>query len=245
MDILDNESTVQTSDDDKSKVSFADQVNTAVNEMKQGEDGNYIIPDNLSDEVKVAVVAEKRRRDTQSSFSKSQQALKVAEKENVRLRELIVPQLNLTVAQKEELHDLKSTDPDAWKVKLTGYENEAKSKLAEDLAEITTATTVEAETARRATVLEDFINTNPGFVINDDVLANDIPPRIKNKLEKGKITFEAFLTEAMDFMSSTKKIGDANKSDEEPDLGNAGGGAKAESGAVDTDIAKSYANEIY
>jgi len=229
--------------EEESQESFADQVNKAVNDMTVDDKGLHVLPENLDDNVKVAAEAEKRRRDTQSAYSKSQQSLNVAQAENDRLRELIVPQLSLTVEQKEDLHDLKNTDPDAWRKKLTEYETEAQAKLDEDLKKVKVDSSAEAETSRRAQVLEDFLTANPEFTIDNDILANDIPPRIKNKLESGNITFEEFLAEAKTYLGKNKKIG--SKLEGEPDLNNVGGGSNATSDAVSDDIVKSYEKEVY
>lgn len=225
------------------KESFADQVNNAVSAMTVNDNGLHILPDGLEDNVRVAAEAEKRRRDTQSSFSKSQQALKVAQAENDRLRGLIVPQLKLTAEQKEELFDLKESDPDAWREKLSSYEAEAEAELGEKLKKVKTESSAEAEVARRAQVLEDFLTANPEFTINDDVLANDIPPRIKNKLISGEATFEQFLIDAKEYLGKNKVP--SMGSGKEPDLNSTGGGANATSSAVKEDIISSYESEIY
>jgi len=225
--------------------SFADQVNKAVSGMTVNDEGVHVLPEGLDDNVKVAANAEKRRRDTQSSFSKSQQELAVAKAENKRLRELATPQLNLSTEEKEELFDLKNTDPEAWRTKLTGYEDKAKADLGESLQKVSLESAQEAEVSRRAQVLEDFLTANPGFTISDDVLANDIPPRIKNKLESGEVTFEAFLDEAKAYLGKNKKLGDGNSVGGEPDLDTVGGGANATPDAIQEDIIKSYDKEIY
>jgi len=235
---------VQTSSDGgkPQEDSFETTVNTVVSGFKEGDK----LPEDLDPKVKVAANAEIRRRHTQGQHAKSQQSLKAAEAENIKLRELIVPQLNLSVEQKEELHDLKSTDPEGWKAKLDKYESEARAKLNTELETISSDSSQEAEKERRAQVLEDFRTANPGFVLNDKVLTNDIPPRITAKLENGKVTFEEFLIEAKDFLTAKKKVGDGNNTSEtEPNLNNSGGGHKATENAVKEDAIKSYAKEVY
>ncbi len=229
--------------EEESQESFADQVNKAVSEMTVNDDGLHILPEDLDDNVKVAAEAEKRRRDTQSAFSKSQQKLNVSLAENDRLRALITPQLSLTVEQKEELHDLKTNEPDEWRKKLAGYEAEAQKNLDEDLKKVKSESSAEAEVTRRAQVLEDFLTVNPEFTIDNDILTNDIPPRIKNKLESGSATFEEFLIEAKAYLGKNKKVGTELNS--EPNLNSVGGGSNATSDAVSDDIVKSYEKEVY
>lgn len=241
------DSDVKTSTGKEATKSFADSVNEVVNNMKQDDNGNFVLPEGeYSEELKYAAMAEKRRRDTQSAFGKGQNTLKAIEKENEKLRKLLVPQLELTTEQKEELQDLQNTDPVAWRVKLQGYEAAAQTKLDEQLSNVSKETAFEVEVARRAEVLEQFTKDNPGYQMNDDVLANDVPPRIKDKLANGDISFEEFLEETKEFFSKGKTvIGKETEEEEEPNLNESGGGSTATKQAVEEDINKSYATEIY
>ncbi|AFV51087.1 hypothetical protein MS_008 [Vibrio phage VPMS1] len=65
------------------KVSFADKVNDVVNNMTQSEDGKWAMPEGDFDEATIfAANAERRRRDTQSAYTRSQQELKGIKAEN-------------------------------------------------------------------------------------------------------------------------------------------------------------------
>lgn len=221
-------------DSEKSTESFQEKVDLAVKGMSTNEEGVHVLPDGLDDDVKVAANSEKRRRDTQASFTKSQLDLKVVKEENNKLRKLLKPELSLTPEQKEELLDLKGTDPDKWKDKLDAYNEEAKTKLDHDLGEVE----AQAEISRRALVLQDFMDSNEGFVINDRVLNEDIPAKMKQKLVDGVVTFEAFLLEAKEYLAKGEK-------QKEPDLNSVGGGASPADRAVDEDIRTSYKKEVY
>lgn len=223
---------------------FEDTVNIAISEMKKGDDGNWVVPEGLSPEVKYAVNSEKRRRDTQSAFSLSQQQLKAKEAENTNLKSLVQANvsLNLTTEQKEELEDLKTHNPDKWRDTLAGYEKTAQESVTKELDKISATSSNAAAIESRVQVLEAFTTDNPGFVMNDEILDNDIPPRITKKLESGKITFLEFLTEAKDYMAAGKTTA-TDTLDEEPDLTKLGGGARATE--KNTDNEASYENAIF
>lgn len=246
--IPDEESAVsKPSGVEEAKKTFAETVNEVVSNMTQDDKGNWVLPEGEhSEEVQYAAMAEKRRRDTQSSFGKNQQTLKAIEKENEKLRKLLVPKLDLSVEQKEELQDLQNTDPVAWREKLSEYEAAAQAKLDETLKDVSTETAYEVEIAQRQEILEQFTNDNPGYQMNDDILENDVPPRIKKKLAEGKISFLEFLQETKSFFEKPKKIaGTEGEEEEEPDLNKSGGTSTASQTAIEGDIVGSYANEVF
>lgn len=228
--------------------SFADQVNQVVSQLTTNADGVHVFPEGLevSDEVKFAATAEKRRRDAQSALGKTQQALKTAETEREALRERVVAnaQVALTEEEQEELEELKFSDPDAWRVKMNGYEQRAATAASEELSSVSAYATQKGELARREAILADFVASNPGLKITDEVIQNDIPPRITRKLETNEVTFEEFLGEVKDFLTRGKAI----KNEEvlgQPNLNNVGGSHTADPNAVQQDMTQSYANEIY
>lgn len=224
---------------------FETKVETALKAVTRDENGKEVLPEGLDEPVKYAVTAELRRRHTQSEFDKNRQSLRAKEAENEALRKLAVPKLELTVEEAEELEDLKVNDPDAWRVKLNEHETKAKVKIDKDLEGVNLTATQAAEVERRKQVLATFIEVNPELTLNDEVLANDIPPRIKSKIEKGEITFEQFLEESKTFLLQNKQIGSRTSLNNDPDLNNVGGGANATDIAVSEDIKQSYEKEIY
>lgn len=188
---------------------------------------------------------EKRFKDTQAAFTRSQQALKEKEAKLAALEKLTQPSLNLDEATKAELDTLKYEDPDAWRAKVNQLEREAAQKHQETLDEAGRLAAQQAELERRAQVLEEFNSSHPTLQITDEVIQYDVPPRITKKLEDGSISFEAYLEEVHNYLNTPKVIGDGNKTLNQPDLTKTGGDSTPTKGAVDIDIAKDYADMVF
>lgn len=179
-----------------------------------------------------AELAEKRRRDTQAAYTKSQQELAATRAQLKVMKETGGPALDQ--GKLAELEDLKFSDPDAWYKAKLALESEAHNTFQSKLAEA-------SESEVRLAKLEEFKATHPGFELTDD----DIPPRIAKKLASGQVSFDEFLQETYDYLVTPKVIGDANKTLEQPNLGKVGGGITPSAAATSKDIVSSYKNEVY
>ena len=227
---------------------FEEQVNTAASTMVEGEDGIWVLPKDseLSEEVAFAAKLEKRRRDTQSAAAKTSQELSAtkerAGKLESKLKDAFTPQL--TAEQADELDDLKSSDPEAYRLKMNEYETAASDAFEEELADMGYDEDEVSEMATRSSQLTDFLADNPGLTLNDEVFNNDLPPRLVKQLETGEITFEKFLDGAKTFLTQTTKV-DTGKANDSPDLGKAGGGAEASDKAIAGDETVSYKETIF
>ncbi len=188
---------------------------------------------------------EKRYKDTQAAFTKSQQTLKSYEAKINVLEQLTQPQVELDEATKAELEDLKFSNPDAWRAKLNSLEADARAKHNEQLSKVQAEASQQVELGRRAQVLEEYNRSHPDFQITDDVISYDVPPRITKKLESGEITFEDFLGEVSSYLQAPKKVGTPNKTLGQPDLSEVGGGTEPSDSAVTKSIAENYANIVY
>ncbi|RLB10204.1 MAG: hypothetical protein DRG27_03555 [Deltaproteobacteria bacterium] len=186
---------------------------------------------------------EKRFKDTQASYTKSQQALRKVEAERDTLKTL-VPTLSasLTEEQKTELEDLKYSDPDAWRVKMNKVEVQARTDLDAKTAEAISEADIQFELSRRGKILEDF-NANSDTPLTDDQLANDIPPRLVKQMEAGEITFEDLVTKAHKFINSPKAIKGTDDTLDQPSLDNKGSGTSDTK--PDETASKKYANSVY
>lgn len=229
---------------------FADKVTKIVNEAEVDDKGNLILPDDMSEEVKFAAVTEKRRRDTQSSFTKLSKSHKALEVEKATLiKNFTKADVKLTPEQTEELENLKFEDPDAWRVKLNQYEEEARNKrikeIDDELKQVSKSTLDNEELEDRKTILANFKENNDGFELNQTIIDNDIPPRITKKLETGAITFLDFLNECRDYLSKGKVIGQGDEPNKQPNLGKVGGASKPEDSATAKDIVTSYDKETF
>jgi hypothetical protein len=180
---------------------------------------------------------EKRYKDTLADHTRRSQ-------ENARLRaELEVLKANPQIAAdvQAELDELKYRDPDAWKAKLDQIEASNRRVYDEKLAAITGELTAQEQ---RKLELDDFLASNPGFYIDDDVINNELPRRLSTKLEKGEISFGDFLREAHQFLTTPKVIGNVQVQGK-PNLDKMGGGTTPSASATDADSRTSYKTEIY
>lgn len=237
--------------EDSQELDFAGKVNKAVNEAKVDAKGNLVLPEGISDEVRYAAGLEKRRRDTQADHTRLSQRTKALEAEKSALLNRVTGsvELELTAEQAEELEDLKFSDPEAWRKKMNSYESSARTKrtseIDEELKKVAASTLDQNEIERRKTVLADFIEANDGFELDDDVIANDIPPRITKKLADGRITFEEFLQECYDYTKTGKVVKQTEKVPSEGNLSKVSGGNSPDKNAVKEDIVKSYEKETF
>jgi len=154
----------------------------------------------LSEEMKLAVMAEKRRRDTQADFTKARQALATSEAEIEALRTLIPNAISqLPQEEQDRLEDLKYSNPDEWRVAVNQAEREAKEKATklteEKIAEAHSRASKEFSEAEKHKALATY-NANSGSSLTEEQLAFDVPPRLFKKLDSGEITYLELLAEA-------------------------------------------------
>jgi len=180
---------------------------------------------------------EKRFKDTQVGYTKSRQ--EIAElRAQLAVTAKSIP---LSAEEKDRLEDLKYTDPDTWRHELGVIEAKQTQTYKEELAKTTKELTA---LEQREIAFNDFQLSHPDIVITDDVITYDIPKRITSKLEKGEITFEAFLEEAYSYLKAPKVIGVRNE-ETQPNLSKLGGNSTAAAYATTEDIRQSYKNEIF
>jgi hypothetical protein len=207
---------------------FASKVNSAVKAMSFDKDTEtWNLPKGLSDEVKYAATAEKRVRDNQADRTRLAQQNKVLEADKANLLAQLKEdsQVIIPTERKDELDDLKFSDPEKWRTEINKLEDSFTRARDKKISETLDANAQKVELERRTVVLSEFNQENPDLEINDDVIDNDIPPRIKDKLETGKISFDDFLGEVKDYLTSDKKIYQGDKTLNQPNLGDVGGGS--------------------
>lgn len=189
---------------------FAQQVNNIVSQATVDDSGNLQLPDGVeaSEEVLYAAKIEKRARDTQSAFTKAQQERKRLEAENEKLAMSWQQDAvkNLSSTEQARLEELKSTDPEAWRDEMNSLEQKRIDEFNERRQGITKEAQEMTELELREAQLEAYNKANPEFAITDEVIENDIPPRITNKLKNGDITFEEFLEQSKKYIETPKKI---------------------------------------
>lgn len=188
---------------------------------------------------------EKRFKDTQGSFTKSQQELKAVKAKLQVLETLTQPTIQIDESTQKELDDLKYSDPDAWRQKMNTLENDARVKHYSLLSEAEKNASLQAELERRALVLDEYNRLHPETQITQELIDFDVPARISKKLETGEISFDDFIVEVHNFIYTPKKVGSSNQVLNQPNLGQIGGGTTPSDGAVMKDIAANYANIAY
>lgn len=184
--------------------------------------------------------AEKRRRDTQAAFTKSQQELKTTKAELEVLKTQVV--IKVTPDELSALEDLKFSDPDKWRLEVNKLEKAKEDSINSQISEVTKKLSEQEELARRQGILMEFSQANPGLVINDEVLQYDVPRRITSKLEKGEVSFEDFLAEVKEYLTTPKTVKTVGV-EQQPNLGKVGGGSAAAPSA--SAVKSSYETEIF
>lgn len=187
---------------------------------------------------------EKRFKDTQGSFTRSQQELKASEARVKALEEEVKPQVVLDEATQKELDDLKYSNPDAWRNKMNNLEASANTAHREKMASVSAEASYQAELEGRAQSLQSFQQKNPNINITDDVIKYDIPPRITKELEQGNVTFDQYLENVAKYLTTGKVIGSGETTLGQPDLGKAGGGDTPSESAVKQDAVTDYSNML-
>ena len=225
---------------------FESKVNEVVGQVTRNDEGKLVMPEGLDEATAFAVRTEIRRRDTQSALTKEQQATRRLTAERDQFAEHWQQDFtkNFTAAQQTELEELKTTDPDAWRTRLQELENEAATKYSEKSEEISKKATYASEEERRTAVFEAFTEANPDVQLTDDVIENDIPPRITKQLENGDITFEDFLDKCKDYLTKGKVVAD-NPAPNNPNINAAPGGSTPGAADYEKAAAESYNKEIF
>lgn len=173
---------------------------------------------------------EKRFKDTQAFATKiaQEKAEKERELEELKaelsvLRTTAKPSMSIPKEVQDELEDLKYSDPEAWRSRLNQLEAEANKEFNSKLTEAKQATAQQLELNRRASILAEFEAAHPDIAFTDELLQLDIPARITKKLESGKVSYEEFLNEVVDFVKAPKVIGSTAKTLNQPNLSKIGG----------------------
>ena len=234
---------------DDTQNNFESKVNAVVSQMTADDKGNLQLPDGVeaSEEVLYAAKLVKRQRDTQGAYTKSQQRLKALEAENEKLAASWESDAvsNLSNAEQARLEELKVQDPDAWRSEIAKLEDEKRNQFKEKRQAISDEASKLTELERRELQLEQFNKDNPEVNITDEVIQNDIPPRITRKLESGEIQFDEFLTEVATYLGKGKKIATGEKPPEEPDFKGARGSNTPSKEAVEQQNSNDYSKEIF
>ncbi len=232
--------------DDSGTQTYEQQVSSALAGMKQDDGGKWVLPDGLSEDVRFSANTERRRRDTESALSKTRLQLKAQESVNEELTKRVTDSTPLAVSAEvsAELEELMYSDPQAWRAKMNELEKTASATTQTELNEMTSKASQQAELELRQNMLNKFNTEHPDTPLTDEVVANDLPPRITNQLAEGRVTFDEFLTLAHTYITTPKKV-KGTPVEDLPNIGLAGGGASPSQDAIDGDTSATYQNTIF
>lgn len=228
---------------------FEEQVNTVVSKMTVDESGKTVLPEDVeaSAEVLYAAKLEKRHRDTQSAYTKNQQRLKQLERENEALASSWEQDAvkNLPAREKARLEELKVQDPDKWRTEIATLEEDQKNKFQEKRQAVSTKAQREIELQARQDALEEYNKTHSDNPLTDEVIENDIPPRLTKQLEKGEITFNDFIDQCDRLLNKPSKLKEGETVDPDPNLSAVSGSSKPSDTALSHKDASDYNKEIF
>lgn len=236
---------------EKPPATVADQVNTLLGSMVQNEKGDWELPEEAIKDIPEAVIyaakAERRYRDTQSSYTKSRQELKALKTTNESLVNHMIENatLDLTQEQRDQLDELRGTDPEAWRDKLTEYETAAKDAQRTKTKEFEDKGKKVSEAEMRQAMYADFTERT-GIELSDQVIENQLPASYSKNMSDGTWTFEEFLANVETFLSKDKVIKDADdKGDKPTQMGKLPGGKDPDEAAKALDDVEAYDKETY
>lgn len=226
---------------------YESRVNEVITAATKGEDGKLVLPEGTDEGLAFAAIAEIRRRDTQGAYTKNQQTLKALQAENEKLATSWESDAvaNLSSTEQASLEELKVQDPDAWRSEIARLEEEKRTKFKEKRTAITQEASQMTELERRGLQLEQFNKDNPDFELTDDVIENDIPPRITRKLEKGDIQFDEYLNEVAKYLGKTKKIDTGETVTKTPDFAGTRSSSSPSDEALNQQSKSDYTKEIF
>ena len=204
------------------------EVNKLIEAVVKDDDGKLVMPEGVSEELSYAAKAEIRRRDTQAAYTKGQQALKALQVEKQKLAKSWEADAvaNLSATEQAALDELKSQDPDAWRVKISEMEEAKRTEFKAKCETITADAQSSTELERRQLQLEQYNLDHPTEKLTDEVIANDIPPRITKKLQNGDIQFSQFLEEVAQYLAKGKTLAETAKPPETKSIATARGASQ-------------------
>ena len=234
----------------KAAILEAATVSNIVKQITTDEAGNYIFPTDveLTEEIKFAATAEKRRRDTQAEFTKVNKSKLALEAENALLKETLLKQsIVFSPEEVEELEDLKLEDPEKWRQRLNELEQktiqERQTKINSVSTEVKTQAEKNFEVSMQGKVLEEF-NKFHGISLTDELLADEVPNRITKKLVEGKVSYEEYLEESFTYLKTNKTIKEEPVMGD-PNLNRVSGGKEPGKFDAEPSLREAYSKDLY
>lgn len=221
---------------------FEEQVHATLAQLQEG-----VEPEGVAEEVLYAARSEKRYRDTQGAYTKATQRTKQLELENAELARSWEQDATRVLSPREQakLEELKVSDPDTWREEITKLENAKKTEFSTKRQDISKKTARDLEIQRREELVSAYNTANPDTPLTDEVIEQDIPPRLTKQLEKGEITFDEYLAKCDKYLNSPRKLATEEEAPHSPSLQGARGGAKPAKEAIAAQSSSDYTKEIF
>ena len=208
---------------DSQQVTLDEKINKALSTVD--DKGKIQFEEGVDPLFKRAVLAEKKAKDNQASFTKSRQELATVRAEREVLENQLSSATQLPAEQLEELEDLKYSDPDAYFEKRVQYEADAKATVTNRLKELKdeagSKAVADLTLSERQETLQQF-EAQTGLKLTDDIMANDVPPRLQNQIND--MPFGDYLAKVADYLSKGKVVKQTDKGLEQTNINRIAGG---------------------
>ncbi len=231
--LLDNteEQEANTEEQASEELSVTQKVNKIANEITYNQStGAYEVPEGTPEDlVELATIVRKVTEGKRRQITDKVTVNQLKKNQEILLQQIAeTAVLDLSPAEVKELDDLKFENPDGWRKRMNTLEDKAKKdvikalkgKLKVDPEQLT----AESELAYRQLALEEHNRLHPNRPITDDVIQNDIPPRITKQFSEGKISIDDFLKKVDKYLT-TEKVVKQKKVVKQPNLSKSGGRA--------------------
>ncbi len=208
--------------------------------LQRTDDGKLEIQGNDLSPVEMALLeTEKRRRGSQAAVTREQNKASRFELELAQVKEKI-PQMETRAPIDESL---KYSDPDEYiRQSLEAKRSDPYEEVFDAASQYAQQTVGEQSVAR---VIEDYNQANPKTPLTEQMLDNDIPPRMLQELASGHVTPQDFLARAGAMLYGS---GDSNGNQDipvTPDLGNVGGTTTPTDDGSNDAMAANYAKAVF
>lgn len=214
---------------ENTEISFKDKVEKAIAQIQYSPlTGEYIVPKGMDENVAISAKTARENIELKREGVKNTLRIKkLKENHSLLLEEVSSNYIaNLSVGQQEELKELKFSDPDLWRKKVNAYEKDAKNLAKKEFAKkYDTSLEIsneDAELSYRGYILAEYNKEHLDKPLTEEVVKNELPPRLLSELDSGKITFETFLAKAERYLGTGKKIVD-KKVSKQPNLSKVSG----------------------
>ena len=203
--------------------SLDERINSALQAVD--DKGKIKFEDNVDPLFKRAVLGEQKARFFQTDYTKTKQENARLQAEHGVLMNKATSGSSLSAEQTAELEDLKFVDPDAWFELKNKYDADAKAnvtgRLQEQLSEAGSKALQDLTLSQRQVALQEF-TASTGLELTDDVMQNDIPPRLQKKMET--MPFDDYLQEVATYLGKGKVVKQTDSADDVTNINDIAGG---------------------